>query len=128
MAAIQVNMRVPEVLLAQINAAAGDERTKWILEACRMRLDGGRPEVSESQTPATQDASLVIQPLADLRAIAAGSLPARTSSEFLDDADVQLPEARALCPKVGFNETDGESYRCKLARGHRGNCQPGEQI
>ncbi len=33
-------MRVPEVLLARINAAAGDERTKWILEACRMRLDG----------------------------------------------------------------------------------------
>jgi hypothetical protein len=40
MAAIQVNMRVPEVLLARINAVAGDERTKWILEACRMRLDG----------------------------------------------------------------------------------------
>ena len=33
-------MRVPEVLLARINAVAGDERTKWILEACRMRLDG----------------------------------------------------------------------------------------
>ena len=51
MAAIQVNMRVPEVLLARINAAGGGDRTKWILEACRMRLDaGGRARASDVKT------------------------------------------------------------------------------
>jgi hypothetical protein len=41
MAAIQVNMRVPEVLLARIDAAADEgKRSEWILEACRRRLDG----------------------------------------------------------------------------------------
>src|SRR5580693_8094568 len=52
MAAIQVNMRVPEVLLARINAAAGDDRTKWILEACRMRLDAGNGFESHQPRPA----------------------------------------------------------------------------
>lgn len=41
MAAIQVNVRVPEILLSRIDKDAGDgERSKWILDACRMRLDG----------------------------------------------------------------------------------------
>ena len=33
-----------------------------------------------------------------------------------------------LCPKTGFNEQDGETYRCSLAKGHKFNCKPGERV
>jgi hypothetical protein len=34
-------IRIPDVLRARIDSAAGDgKRSEWILEACRMRLDG----------------------------------------------------------------------------------------
>lgn len=53
MAAIQVNVRFPEVLLARIDSEAGDgNRSQWILESCRMRLNKlGSGE--ESQTHQT---------------------------------------------------------------------------
>ena len=38
------------------------------------------------------------------------------------------PDRVKLCPKVGFNEADGESYRCALGVGHKGNCKPGERV
>lgn len=42
-----------------------------------------------------------------------------------------LPEIEPVtrpCMKVGFNEMDGERYRCKLEFGHRSNCAPGEKV
>jgi hypothetical protein len=33
-----------------------------------------------------------------------------------------------LCPRTGFNEVDGETYRCSLEKGHRGPCRPGERV
>lgn len=43
------------------------------------------------------------------------------------DETAALPAVQ-LCPKVGYNEIDGESYRCRLAKGHKGNCAPGEHV
>jgi len=37
-------------------------------------------------------------------------------------------EGFPLCPKIGFNETDGERYRCRLEKGHKGKCAPGERV
>ena len=37
-------------------------------------------------------------------------------------------EAPEMCPKTGYNEQDGETYRCSLAKGHRPPCRPGERI
>ena len=32
---------------------------------------------------------------------------------------IELERVLYPCPKTGFNETDGETYRCSLAKGHR---------
>lgn len=32
-----------------------------------------------------------------------------------------------LCPRMHFNEQDGETYRCSLAKGHKPPCKPGER-
>lgn len=42
--------------------------------------------------------------------------------------DPEFVDETPKCPKVGHNEADGESYRCKLPKGHKGNCQPGERV
>ena len=51
------------------------------------------------------------------------TMPIPVSSDFLEDT-----QPIRLCPKTGFNETDGETYRCCLAAGHKFNCKPGERV
>ena len=83
-------MRVPDVLLARIDTAASGERTKWILEACRMRLDktgsGEEPQTHQTtgvgtglgQLPDNRESSALTSPttpnMAALREICAGNL------------------------------------------------------
>lgn len=40
----------------------------------------------------------------------------------------EQPPLMRPCPKVGYNDIDGESYRCRLSAGHKGNCAPGERV
>lgn len=53
-----------------------------------------------------------------------------TKDAFLASTPVGEPiEVKwPLCPKTGFNEQDGETYRCSLAKGHKGNCKRGERV
>jgi hypothetical protein len=120
MAAIQVNMRVPEVLLARINAAAGEQRTAWILEACRMRLD--RIDCPGSN-PGSEGISLgQLKPnIRTLHDIFAGKKPLPPAqvgnlgvvplSAF--PSRVEIP----ICGKTWWE--DGEQYECLMDKGHK---------
>lgn len=63
-----------------------------------------------------------------------GSNPSAISTntiEHLKDicaGNVEFNPPLNPCPKIGFNETDGERYQCRLAKGHKGNCQPGDRV
>lgn len=51
---------------------------------------------------------------------------------FMQGVKITEPEpfevVRTPCPKVGYDHPDGEGRRCRLDRGHKGNCAPGEKV
>lgn len=53
-----------------------------------------------------------------LRDISAGNIP---------KAEEAVPVVVPLCPRQGTDER-GDRYRCRLPKGHRGQCLPGERI
>ena len=55
-----------------------------------------------------------------LRDICAGNIPKAEEAP-------PVPVAAPLCPRQGTDER-GDRYRCRLPKGHRGQCQPGERI
>lgn len=135
---IQVNVRYSNVLLARIDAAAGEgKRSEWILEACRMRLDTvGDSSAADVKTVNAGVASLPSTPHAgsnpdhsakstmqDLRDICAGKI-VKSSYEGLDGAhgeekskhtptQIEIP----ICGKDWWE--DGEHYECLMDHGHR---------
>ena len=97
------SLRIPDVLRARIDKAAGGsgKRSEWILEACRMRLDGpipgkvvsvgtvqppdGLPPIPYFQVESTDFPSLKRKPdMAALREICAGNTPAMPSDAYYD--------------------------------------------
>jgi len=127
-------IRIPDVLQARIDSAAGDEsRSKWILEACRMRLDvesSKRPEpepvtgrkAQKDTSYGAGDASAASvtakgdsqpRPTMDsLRAICAGKIEAKPPSGTPSD-----PTEVPICGKTWWE--DGEQYECLMDAGHR---------
>lgn len=50
-------IRIPDVLQGRIDKETGDNgRSKWILDACRMRLDGGSSKRPEPESLAERNA------------------------------------------------------------------------
>ena len=119
MAAIQVNMRVPEVLLGRIDAVAEGKRTAWILEACRMRLDDEPQGMTVLNPDGTIEPVVWEKPtIEDRKAIAMQAM----SDALMLDHPAEAPETIELCGKEWPNHETGQWGRCGLAQGHRGNC------
>lgn len=32
------------------------------------------------------------------------------------------------CPRIGYDHPDGQGRRCRLVKGHKGNCSPGDKV
>lgn len=118
-------IRIPDVLQARIDSEAGESgRSKWILEACRMRLDAvGDNSAVEVKTVNAGMASLPSTPHAGanpdhsskltmqaLRDICAGKLSK-------SDVDPMIPDEVPICGKTWWE--DGEEYECLMDAGHR---------
>jgi hypothetical protein len=134
-------IRIPDVLQARIdNAAGGDGRSKWILDACRMRLDGGRSSAVEDvlgthqrkagETTAVEGSnpSPTIKPdMQALREICAGKIPCKHGDPHCPcpDGDPCHYEATEttpameipICGKTWWE--DGTQYECLMDKGHR---------
>jgi hypothetical protein len=120
-------IRIPDVLQARIDSAAGDEsRSKWILEACRMRLDCGdssrveqrpsSPQVEGSiPSPRSIDPSFTVgtAPRQDLLAKLRASVAAIESKPHAPEPEIEIP----LCHKTWWE--DGEQYECLMDKGHK---------
>jgi hypothetical protein len=108
----QVNVRYSNILLARIDSAAGEgKRSEWILEACRMRLEGSRgigEATSSSNEHELPDSSKL--DMQDLRDICAGK-----PAPFVG-IPVYLSEI-TICGKTWWE--DGEHYECLMDKGHR---------
>jgi hypothetical protein len=143
----QVNARYPKDLLARIDAAAGEgKRSEWILEACRMRLDGRVAELadagdlkssslgSDGSSPSSATISANSSKAEQLthNGQDVGSTPAsRTKLDMQALRDicaggVQVQEKSAggagaieipICGKTWWE--DGEHYECLMDAGHR---------
>lgn len=101
-------MRVPDILLSRIDHAAGEgERSKWILDACRMRLDGS---VGEAATPSVSKTE------------SAGSSPAAPAidphwSHDVTESTIWSSSEVPICGKDWWE--DGEQYECLMDKGHK---------
>lgn len=132
-------IRIPDVLQNRIDKAAGKRgRSKWILEACRMRLDGSmdrgssdglerrnvdmgdcvaRPEVGGSNpspvsTKPDMEALLAICAGERLMPpVQTGNLGVVPHSAFPGREEVPI------CGKTWWE--DGEHYECLMDKGHR---------
>lgn len=93
-----------------LSSVSGQQPVSMAMEDARRFVHGQTPPDS---MPVTREA---------LKAICAEKIPVHRH----DDPNIEMRDV-VLCPKVGFNETDGESYRCSLAKGHKMNCRPGER-
>jgi hypothetical protein len=120
MAAIQVNIRIPEVLLSLINSAAGEgKRSEWILEACRMRLDSGRGKAIDPSAFQPEDIgptpTVHFKPdMQALRAICAGKPVAQGTATTDEMHREMLREGieRGIYQKAcSYREWDGDSGR-----------------
>ncbi len=123
------SLRIPDVLQARIDTVAGKEgRSKWIIEACRMRLDQGAvagttpgPERYAGKSGSTPEAST--KPtmhelrLQDLRDICAGAKRPPVSSEPLDSIDTHGGAEVPICSKKWWE--DGTQYECLMDKGHK---------
>ena len=135
------SLRIPNVLRARIDKAAGEgKRSEWILEACRMRLDGinpsGRlqaaidgvpydePAMFGSKLPddpprtaAGAAAHIAAKPdLQALRDICAGNGLKSTLVESLEHGLLETFEI-PICGKTWWE--DGEHYECLMDSGHK---------
>jgi hypothetical protein len=63
--------------------------------------------------------------IAALRSICAGQVG--REAEVAEIVSVDSAPQLQLCPHKEWAE-DGEQYRCALAAGHKGKCNPGERI
>lgn len=131
----QVNMRVPEVLLARIDSAAGEDgRSKWILEACRMRLDclqAASDPIYSSHNPSKDN--FEINPSVDpkaiishLRDICDGKLQPHNLREIQADESgipYSVQSEIPICGKTWWEDVceGGErvQFECLMDKGHR---------
>jgi hypothetical protein len=116
-------VRLPVDLKRLIDQAArsgGVTTSQLVIAACWKYLDRS-PKPLEAKPAAIP----VVNGNAAMQAFLS-NLPPSTPVALLPYQDALL--AVQICPKVGYNEIDGESYRCRLERGHKGNCAPGERV
>ncbi len=114
------------MLLSRIDIHArkqGMTQAQVVIQACRDYLDPKVPYMAgDNSTRVGLGSPPEPAPkpnMEALRAICAGSQWAEPNEA--------LPTL-VLCPKTGYNETDGETYRCSLAKGHKPPCRPGEMV
>ena len=106
-------IRIPEIVQARIDSAAGGgKRSEWILEACRMRLDGDTSVAEEAggfSVVGSIPAPLSTKPDMQVpRDICAGTV-AIESKPF----EPEEPAIR-VCGFRAYNEVDGDTYTCGL--------------
>src|ERR1700684_1196931 len=119
MARVQCAIRMPEDLkrfIGEVSKKRGRTETAFIVNACWCYLEEPPSEAGGS----IQSAAIKMN---DAMAKSVSAMPTPVSSDFLEDT-----QPIRLCLKTGFNETDGETYRCSLAAGHKFNCKPGERV
>jgi hypothetical protein len=119
-------IRIPDVLQARIDAASAEVgRSKWILEACRLRLDRDSSVVEQRGAIVTKATGSIPVPdskpdMQALRAICAGKLPGDMPSgatgyklSLNDEAIIEVE----FCGKTWWE--DGEQYECLMDKGHK---------
>lgn len=133
-------IRIPDVLQNRIDKVAGKRgRSKWILDACRMRLDGGRSsavedvlgthqnKAGETTTVAGSNPAPTTKPDMDaLRAICAGDIPATVGVEAIsghttrDRIVANLHRVASEIPICGHTWWEnGEQWGCLMDSGHK---------
>lgn len=120
-------VRLPIDLKRQMDLAAesgGVKTAQLVVEALWKYLEKSSSTVrggtgrEESGLRVEESVSGIKPDMAALRAICA--MPTKDVVETTLSGDV--------CPKTGYNEVDGETYRCFLQKGHRFNCKPGDKV
>lgn len=112
------SLRIPEILQARIDSAAGsDGRSKWIIEACRMRLDGSvgvvaTPSVSKTESAGSSPAAPAKPDRQALQDICDGKLPITSAAPY-DVEKAEIP----ICGKTWWE--DGTQYECFMDKGHK---------
>lgn len=137
-------IRIPVDLKRLLDSAAksgGVSTSQLVIDACWKYLDGG-----SSKRPAPEPSGRTAQKDGGYGAVdaSAGRLATPTKSSvqpanmnpamaaFMDQARVVIPIAELAQPIELCRHTepceDGETYRCRLAIGHKGKCMPGERV
>jgi hypothetical protein len=114
------SLRIPDVLRARIDAAAGEgKRSEWILEACRMRLDGEGPHrlARDGNQSGARFDSAAVPPKPDkqaLRAICASKLKSEIDRTGNNLGAGYLPDEPIFNPSIKmctYREWDGDTGR-----------------
>lgn len=115
-------IRIPDVLQAMIDQAADKgERSNWILEACRMRLDSGDSSKVEQRPSSPQVEGSIPSPrsnIQDLRDICAGKVAGVGVHERMEQVPTTTVSAEIpICGIEWWEES--EHWRCLMDKGHK---------
>ena len=104
------SIRIPDVLYGRIKAASDGSMAEWILEACRMRLDGDTSVAEEAggtsvggSIPPPQSIKPDMQALRD---ICAGKI----GEAVYSDSPPLIP----FCTYTEYDGTTGQNMKCGL--------------
>lgn len=111
-------IRIPDVLQVRIDSAAGvDGRSKWILEACRMRLDGEGSSAVEQRSSSPRVGGSIPPPRSkpDMQTLRDICSPKTTveAVRMAFPATAEIP----ICGKTWWEE--GEQCEFLMDAGHK---------
>lgn len=143
---VSYTLRLPndlKRLLDQERMKTGQSMASIVVSACWLYVDKGEDDAIRDDTHEGEQVSNRVsrdtrkrERVESLRNIVGNiqSSPAGVGHRRIEVPVGDSEDSRSYiqpvdpCPRTGFNEQDGETYGCSLAKGHRPPCRPGKRV